>query len=86
MVSYFVDRAVEVDPDDFWAAVSRAELVLTDALSEQRGPHGAVIAYTKASLLPRARDDTQSVSNRLDVYAEVGDPATHLGPIRQLFL
>jgi hypothetical protein len=86
-VALFCARnAVKHDPDDFWAVVSVAELVLTaHLLGGQETEDDVVQAYARAATLRPKPDQLTSVKNQLRLYEYVGDPWELIDRIRGLF-
>jgi hypothetical protein len=78
--------AVKHDPDDFWAVVSVAELVLTaHLLGGTETQDDVVQAYARAAAVRTKPDQLTSVSNQLRLYEHVGDPQELIDRIRGLF-
>jgi hypothetical protein len=86
-VALFCARnAVKRDPDDFWAVVSVAELVLTAHLLGGRETQDDVVqAYARAAAVRTKPDQLTSVLNQLQLYGDVGDPRELISRIRGLF-
>jgi tetratricopeptide (TPR) repeat protein len=86
-VALFCARnAVKHDPDDFWAVVSVAELVLTaHLLGGKETEDDAVQAYARAAAVRTKPDQLTSVRNQLRLYELVGDPPELIDRIRGLF-
>jgi hypothetical protein len=79
-------NAVKHDPDDFWAVVSVAELVLTaHLLGGQETEDDVVQAYAGAAAGRTKPDQLTSVENQLQFYERVGDPQELIDRIRGLF-
>jgi hypothetical protein len=86
-VAQFTARtAVKHDPDDFWAVVSVAELVLTaHLLGGHETEDDVVQAYARAAAVRTKPDQLTSVENQLRLYEHVGDPPGLINRIRGLF-
>lgn len=86
-VALFCARtAAKHDPDDFWAVVSVAELVLTaHLLGGQETEEDVVQAYAQAAIVRTRHDQLTSVWNQLELYEAVGDPPELLDRIRRPF-
>jgi hypothetical protein len=86
-VALFCARtAVKHDPDDFWAVVSVAELVLTAHLLGGKETEDDVVqAYARAATLRPKPDQLTSVENQLQLYEHAGDPQELINRIRGLF-
>jgi hypothetical protein len=86
-VALFCARnGVKHDPDDFWAVVSVAELVLTaHLLGGQETEDDVVQAYARAAAGRTKPDQLTSVENQLRLYEHVGDPRELIDRIRGLF-
>ncbi|HET7517203.1 MAG TPA: tetratricopeptide repeat-containing protein, partial [Actinomycetes bacterium] len=86
-VALFCARtAVKHDPDDFWAVVSVAELVLTAHLLGGKETEDDVVqAYARAAAVRTKPDQLTSVENQLRLYELVGDAPELINRIRGLF-
>jgi len=86
-VALFCARnAVKRVPDDFWAVVSVAELVLTAHLLGGKETQDDVVqAYAQAAAVRTKPDQLTSVSNQLQLYEDVGDPPELISRIGGLF-
>jgi hypothetical protein len=86
-VALFCARnAVKHDPNDFWAVVSVAELVLTAHLLSGKETEDDVIqAYALAAAGRTKPDQLTSVENQLHLYEDVDDPPELINRIRGLF-
>lgn len=83
---YMARNALKRDPDDFWAVVTVAELILTAYLLGGSETEDDVIeAYARAAALPAKPDYVTSVDNQLDLYRRAGDPAELMDQIGALF-
>ena len=86
MIAYFVDRSIDGNRSDFWAAASRAELLLTRRLLGEAIELDEIIdAYARATAVRAPASFKVSVRNQLALYARVGDPEEVIEPLRALF-
>ena len=83
---YMTRNTLKRDPDDFWAVVTAAELILTAYLLGGSETQDDVIqAYARAGALQAKPDYVTSVDNQLELYRHAGDPAELLDQIGALF-
>lgn len=83
VVEYYVDRARSRGAEDFWAEVTRAELLLTRHLlpTGEVSAEDVVDAYLEALAVPHPVDWNTSVRDQMELFHLAGDPIEILGPI-----
>jgi outer membrane murein-binding lipoprotein Lpp len=86
VAQFTAHTAVKHDPDDFWAVVTVAELVLTaHLLGGTETEDDMVQAYAQAATLRTKPDQLTSVLDQLRLYEQAGDPPELINRIRGLF-
>lgn len=76
VVEYYVDRARGRGAEDFWAEVTKAELLLTHHLLRTRevSVEDVIDAYLEALAFPHPGDWETSVRDQLELFRLAGDP------------
>lgn len=83
VVEYYVDRARGRGAEDFWAEVTKAELLLTHHLLQTRevSAEDVVDAYLEALAVPHPDDWETSVRDQLELFRLAGDPGDVWEPV-----